>query len=79
MRSIIATVLASVAVAATTVPADAVARPHRACKYEDSSSCVWDARHNGNGRGRSFWTDGAGTVHYVTHARAHAMIHGGVR
>lgn len=24
------------------------------CKYEDSRNCLWDARHRGNGIGRSF-------------------------
>lgn len=49
-------------------------RPHVACPTEDSSWCVWDARHNGDGVGRSFWTDKRGNVHYVSHTRAHAMV-----
>lgn len=36
-----------------------------ACAQEDSVGCFWDAQAQGNGVGRSFWTDDAGTVHYV--------------
>jgi len=76
MRRVIATV---VVVASLSVGcgshADAAPRPHHACQSEDSAWCVWDARHTGNGLGRSFWTDHAGNVHYVSHARAHRMLH----
>jgi hypothetical protein len=49
-------------------------RPHTACPTEDSSWCVWDARHRGNGIGRSFWTDHRDRVHYVSHRTAHHML-----
>lgn len=48
--------------------------PHRACLTEDGTWCVWDARHMGNGIGRSFWTDHNDRVHYVTHREAHGLI-----
>lgn len=52
-----------------------------ACRVEDGSgqrACVWDARHAGNGAGRSVvirhgGTDRA-TVRVVTHRRAHRLI-----
>ena len=44
------------------------------CKYEDSVSCVWDARHMGNGQGRSFWTDAGGHIHFISHHRAHVLM-----
>jgi hypothetical protein len=34
-----------------------------ACATEDSAACYWDASTHGNGLGRSFWTDHAGTLH----------------
>jgi hypothetical protein len=60
----------------SSAPADAAppAGLHRPCQYEDSNNCVWDARHMGNGAGRSFGVDGAGHIHYITHHRAHMMI-----
>ncbi len=36
-------------------------------------SCFWDARHQGNGQGRSFKRRWDGTIKYVSHARAHCM------
>lgn len=43
-----------------------------ACATDEPSvtRCVWDARHQGNGAGRSFVTEGE-QVRYVTHRRAH--------
>lgn len=48
------------------------------CNYEDGSGqgrCVWDARHNGNGAGRSLVIVNGGednaAIRYVTHQRAH--------
>lgn len=35
------------------------------CKTEDSVMCVWDGQTDGNGHGRSYWTDQHGTVHYL--------------
>lgn len=37
--------------------------------------CFWDARHQGNGEGRSFKRRWNGTVKYISHARAHCMTH----
>lgn len=51
-----------------------------ACKYEDGSGqarCVWDARHMGNGEGRSLIIRKGGTddmsVRVITHKRAHRL------
>lgn len=35
------------------------------CPTEDSAACYWDAPSRGDGTGRSYWIDPAGTVHYV--------------
>lgn len=50
------------------------ARPHTACQTEDSTWCVRDAKHSGNGKGRSYWVDRSSVPHFVTHATAHALI-----
>jgi hypothetical protein len=55
---------------------DARSLPHRACPAEDSINCVWDAKHEGNGKGHSFWVGKAGKVHFISHLRAHTLIHG---
>lgn len=53
-------------------PLPAYAKP---CKYEDSSvRCTWDAKHMGNGRGKSFVVLKGGRVKYVSHKRAHTLI-----
>lgn len=52
----------------------ATARPHKPCVYEDSSWCVWDAVHMGNGGGRSYWSDRHGRTHYVSHRTAHRLL-----
>lgn len=57
-------------------PAEAKGLPTSPCEYEDSRSCVWDAKHMGNGQGRSFWTGKAGKVHYISHTKAHRLIFG---
>ena len=47
-----------------------------ACQYEDSAGpCVWDARHMGNGSGKSFIRKASGRVEYVGHRRAHRLSH----
>lgn len=63
------------------VPADASkghpGLPKRdACVYEDSVDCVWDARHMGNGEGKSFRVGPKGTVTYIPHGRAHRLVFG---
>jgi hypothetical protein len=55
-------------------------RPHWATCATDEGveaqnrKCVWDALHQGNGEGRSFFVNADG-LHFVSHARAHDMIH----
>lgn len=39
------------------------------CQYEDSTSCFWDATNQGNGHGRSFYSDANGNVTYVESGR----------
>lgn len=48
--------------------------PTQPCLAEDSVNCVWDARHMGNGKGRSFYVKKNGKRVYVTHRRAHRML-----
>lgn len=44
------------------VPSQTVHYP--ACPFEDSPGpCVWDAQHQGNGRGTSFFRDSQGGIH----------------
>lgn len=43
---------------------------------ESSFACVWDARHQGNGLGRSFVIRDSGRLVYVSHARAHFLLTG---
>lgn len=66
----------ALAVASMAVASPAEAGPHmpRPCKYEDSNNCFWDARHMGNGRGKSFIVNRAGEVTYISHRRAHRML-----
>lgn len=48
------------------------------CKFEDGSGqarCVWDARHMGNGAGRSLlFTQGGEEIKVITHRRAHRLM-----
>lgn len=44
------------------------------CKTEDSVSCIWDAKHMGNGEGRSFKSGPNGGIKYISHARAHRLL-----
>lgn len=60
--------------------AQAAGRTWQACATDEGlpfaeggTRCVWDARHMGNGSGRSFFVNASG-VHYVSHARAHSMV-----
>jgi len=74
-----ALILSTLAPQAQTVePANNV----QACKWEDGSGqrhCVWDARHMGNGGGRSFIALDGGTDRavyvYISHKRAHRLSH----
>jgi hypothetical protein len=78
LRSILTTALA---VIATASPAAAVTDKWRPCEYEDGSSqrrCVWDARHMGNGVGRSLIIFRGGTARerivYISHRKAHWLM-----
>jgi hypothetical protein len=46
------------------------------CRFDEAAGprCVWDARHMGNGGGRSFINSGDETVKYIRHARAHRLM-----
>lgn len=46
----------------------------RPCKFEDSTFCVWDARHMGNGEGKSFMTTKKGKVIFISHRLAHRLL-----
>lgn len=50
-----------------------LSRINKPCEYEDSTNCVWDARHMGNGIGRSFVND-RGHITYVSHRAAHTLL-----
>lgn len=69
---------ATATLALTATPAQASPDRTPVCKYEDGSGqarCVWDARHNGNGHGRSYVIVNGGEdnakIRFVTHRRAH--------
>lgn len=65
--------------APSTTPAASVP----ACAQEDSPGpCFWDAKTQGNGKGRSFFVDAAGNVYYTTPPaaskdRGYVMTHSG--
>lgn len=45
------------------------------CQTEDQTTrCVWDAKHMGNGEGQSFFVTRNGTRVKVRHQRAHRML-----
>jgi len=47
----------------------------RPCDSEDQrTECVWDARHQGNGIGASFYVTDNGTRVYLSHAFAHYFV-----
>lgn len=55
--------------------AEAHAATWAPCQTEDQTTrCVWDARHMGNGKGRSFKVRWNGEIQYLSHARAHRML-----
>lgn len=58
----------SAAVITDNEPKDTENFTHVLCEEEDSVDCFWDAEHQGNGKGRSFWAtcnDGTLVVFYV--------------
>ena len=64
-------------VACASQPA-AAATTWRPCKTESDHHCVFDAKHIGNGQGRSFVAYGKHEpVLYVSHRQAHRMLHRG--
>lgn len=66
------TLLALIAAAGVSTPsALPVDRP---CRYEDSRHCVWDAKHMGNGGGKSFIATRDGKVIYISHRLAHRLL-----
>ena len=75
MRARLVLVAAVVALPLTlTVPAEAHNIAH--CRYEDGPPpCVWDARHMGNGDGRSFRLFADGSKKWLTHRRAHYLAY----
>jgi hypothetical protein len=74
MRALTVAAVTLVAVASPAVATDGGTRVP--CAYEDSNGCVWDARHMGNGAGRSYVAKPDGRVIYVSHARAHYLLTG---
>jgi hypothetical protein len=76
----IRTLLATAAITATL----AVAPPAQAdgqlrwfmvpCEYEDSISCIWDAKHMGNGEGKSFRVGYNGRIKYISHRKAARLL-----
>lgn len=46
------------------------------CEFEDQATpCIWDAKHMGNGSGRSFKvTRHDGSVKFIPHRRAHYLL-----
>lgn len=81
MRIRITAALATAALLATPAAADAAKDRTPPCRYEDGSGqarCVWDARHMGNGEGRSLLIRRGGTdrAEYIriTHRRAHRLM-----
>lgn len=51
--------------------------PRVACPTEDSTNCVWDAKHRGNGKGRSYIAFADGTILPIRHHWAHKLTHKG--
>lgn len=79
------TVVAGIAAAAAltlTTPAASAATgdplpSQRACAQEDSTDCVWDAIHMGNGQGKSFWAKPTQDERvYYSHAIVHRLRYG---
>ena len=58
-------------------PAPAHAGNARPCRNDEpvGGPCVWDARHQGNGTGKSFRVTRSGTVIFLTHREAHRALH----
>lgn len=75
MRHTFATLLTSaLLLGGAALPADAAVKNWKPCKYEDSKNCVWDAKHRGNGKGRSFICSKKGKITFISHKRAHRLL-----
>lgn len=71
---IIAAIIAAV-VFMPTNNAHADTRDWRPCYEGDEvGACVWDARHMGNGAGRSYLIQRDGDKMWITHRRAHRLL-----
>ena len=78
MRTVSVLVVAAAATLSFSPAADA-AKPVRhmvSCVAEDGGPvlpCVWDGKHRGNGKGKSFVVRKNGDIDYVTPRRAHKL------
>lgn len=77
-HGIIAVWATTMAFGVATIPLEAahsVGRTWNACVTDEvvpGVKCVWDAKHQGNGEGRSYFVNAKGQ-HFISHARAHRM------
>lgn len=74
-RTAIVALLIALVTIAFSSSAQAASAPTRACSTKHSTFCVYDAKHRGDHKGRSYWVARTGKRHYVTHAKAHQMLH----
>lgn len=78
MRQLIAGLLAGVLIGATGVASAHGPRVTKSCGGEGGPEffpCAYDARHEGNGRGRSYVLKHNGDSVYVPHWVAHRLRH----
>lgn len=60
---------------ATTPPSHAEGDVPGACANEDGPGpCFWDAKHRGNGEGRSYFLSSKGNVHPLPHRLVHNIL-----
>lgn len=75
MKIAIASIVALAGIIIAAPDADAGRDRTPPCKFEDGPGrCVWDARHMGNGEGRSLVWREDGTKRFITHRRAHRLM-----
>ena len=74
MKKIIAGAILTASLAVLPHSADAASGPLRPCKYEGMNGCFWDAKHMGNGVGKSYRATKKGRVIYISHKRAHQYL-----
>ncbi len=59
----------------TAAPSTAEGDLPTACEYEDSTDCIWDGRHRGDGRGSSAYHGKREGVYYrIPHRLAHNIL-----